>query len=47
MWTIVGTIIGLFAVGWIFPPALAAGLALAAFLAVLIGSNSSNDCYYE
>lgn len=36
MWTIVGTILGLFAVGWIFPPALAAGLALAAFLAVLL-----------
>jgi len=36
MYTLVGVIVGLFAVGWIFPPALVAGLGLAAFLAVLL-----------
>lgn len=36
MYILIGVIIGLFAFGWVFPPALAAGLSLSAFLAVLL-----------
>uniref|UniRef100_A0A6C0CRY8 Vint domain-containing protein n=1 Tax=viral metagenome TaxID=1070528 RepID=A0A6C0CRY8_9ZZZZ len=36
MWTIVSIILALFGVAWFFPPALVAGLGMAAFLAVLL-----------
>ena len=45
MWTIVGTIIGLFAVGWIFHPLLLDWLLLLFLL--FISLSCSNDCNHE
>lgn len=36
MWVIVGIIIACFAIGWLVPPLLAVGLALSAFLTILL-----------
>ena len=36
MYLIIAIILACFAIGWLFPPALATGLAMAAFLAVLL-----------